>query len=211
MSRMQFQYDYMGGSSPQNLGLIVCGMCLDDLAFQQKLLILPPDPQPIFNTRPENYVVDETSWLTTQDDSIISAQDGELFITSIPNPSDAANTSVLASTIRYPSGSVSTVYLDLFDGNPATNGRSVLSAITGSAVRTNIASQLTTVSGIAENTSPIVVSSSSASTTNISYAAVYSASSGGTLLASGSLSASPTIAKGNPVQFASLGLQINLN
>jgi hypothetical protein len=106
---------------------------------------------------------------------------------------------------------VSSVYLDLFNGDPATTGVSVLSAITGSATRTDIASQLTTVLGIAKNTSPIVITSASAVTININYAALYDAALGGTLLARGSLSASPTIASGNPVQFASIGLQINLN
>lgn len=85
-SRMQFQYDFMGGSVPQNLGLLVCSRCLDDLNWQQKLLILPPDPRPIANTRPEPYVVDETSWMTTQDGDVITAEDGETFITPIPNP-----------------------------------------------------------------------------------------------------------------------------
>lgn len=83
---MQFQYDFMGGSSPQSLGLLVCGKCLDDMNWQQKLLILPPDPRPIFNTRPEPYIVDETSWMTTQDGDIITSETNETFITPIPNP-----------------------------------------------------------------------------------------------------------------------------
>lgn len=86
MNRMAFQYDYLGGSVPQNLGLLVCETCTDALNFQQKLLILPPDPAPIFNTRPEPYAVDETNWLTTEDGDIIDTQDGEQFIQSIPNP-----------------------------------------------------------------------------------------------------------------------------
>lgn len=87
-NRMQFQYDFVGGATPQNLGLLVCPTCLDDLQYQNMLLILPPDPAPIWNTRPEPYAVDETNWLTTQDGDIITTQDGDPFITTIPNPAD---------------------------------------------------------------------------------------------------------------------------
>ncbi len=87
MNKMQFQYDFVGGATPQNLGFLVCPTCLDGLSFQNMLLILPPDPAPIFNTRPEPYAVDETNWLTSHDGDILSTQDGEEFITSIPSPS----------------------------------------------------------------------------------------------------------------------------
>jgi hypothetical protein len=108
-------------------------------------------------------------------------------------------------------GSVAVAYLDLFDGDPASGGRSVLSAITGSATRTNIASSLTTVLGVAKNPDVIVVSTASESQTNVSWVGLYSAATAGTLLMRGPCSASPTIALGNPVQFPALGLQINLN
>ena len=210
-NRMQFQYDFMGGSVPQNLGLLVCSKCLDDLNWQAKLLILPPDPKPIFNTRPEPYIVDETSWLTTEDEEIIETESGELFITPYTNPATAANTTFLVSSISASGGSVATAYLDLFDGDPAAGGLSVLATITGSATRTNIASSLDTVLGIAQNTTPLIISTSSASQTNISYVGIYSAASGGTLLMSGTVSASPSISSGNPVRFDYLGLQIDLN
>jgi len=48
---------------------------------QLRTLILPPDPAPLFNARPENYVVDETDWRTTQDGDIRETQDGELRVT----------------------------------------------------------------------------------------------------------------------------------
>lgn len=213
MNRMQFQYDYMGGSSPQNLGLLVCDSgCLDDLNYQQKLLILPPDPQPFFNTRPENYVVDETNWLVTQDDDIITTQSNDPLIQNIPSPTYDAATSNLTCSISASGGSVATVYLDLFVGNPASGGTSVLALITGSSVRTNVASSLTTVLGIAQNTSPIVIAAASASTTNVSYVGIYDAPSGGALLMSGAVGVSgPSITIGNPVQFDSLGLQIDIN
>lgn len=212
LDKLQWQYAYRGLSMPQNTRLLVCSdRCLDPLNPQDTPIILPPDPLPVFNARPEPYLLDEASWLLTQDGEIITTQDGEYFGTAIPNPSDTANTTRLTSSIVAPGGSVATAYLDLFNGNPASGGVSVLAAITGSATRTNIAASLSTVSGVAVNPDFIVITAASASQTNINYVGIYSAASGGTLLMSGTLSASPTIADGNPVQFDPLGLNINLN
>lgn len=208
---MQFQYDYVGGSTPQNLHYLRCPRCITPVNPQFKLIIIPPDPPPIFNTRPENYVVDETNWLVTDDGSILTTEDGDPFITSEPNPADSASTTQLVSELAYPAGSVATVYLDLFDGDPTTTGTSILLPISGSATRTDIASALTTESGIAQNTSPLIVVSSSLVTINISYVGIYSAASGGALLVSGPVSASPSITSGAAVQFPSLGLSININ
>ncbi len=71
-SRMQFQYDFLGGSVPQNTGFLVCPRCVDGLNFQRMLLIIPPDPPAIFNTRPEIYSVDETNFMVTEDDDILT-------------------------------------------------------------------------------------------------------------------------------------------
>lgn len=211
LSRMQFQYDFMGGSVPQNTGYLVCPRCLDDLNYQRQLLIIPPDPPPIANTRPEPYAVDETDWLTTEDGDILTTESDDPLITDIPNPADDGATVHLACAIAAPGGSVAVVYLDLFNGDPAGAGVSVLAAITGSATRTNIAASLTTNAGVATNTAVITVAAAAASTTNVSYVAVYDAASGGTLVMSGPLSASPTISEGAPVQFDALALSIDLN
>lgn len=84
---MVFQYDFRGGSSPINTNILRCPRCLDDLSFQQKLLIIPPDPPTFYNVRPEPYAVDETNWITTQSGDIIDTQSGAPLITSVPNPS----------------------------------------------------------------------------------------------------------------------------
>lgn len=212
LDQLQWQYSYQGAFVPMNTYQLVCPKHLDPLNEQDQAYILPPDPAPIFNARPENYVLDEASWLATQDNDPITTQSDDPITTQIPSPSTAANTTNLVCSILAPSGSVSVAYLDLFDGNPTGGAaRSVLAAITGSATRTDIASQLTTISGIAQNATAIVISSASESQTNINYVGIYSAASGGTLLMSGACSASPTIALGNPVQFPGLGLTINLN
>lgn len=211
LSRMQFQYDFLGGSTPQNLHLLHCSRCMDDLNYQRKLIIIPPDPPPIFNTRPENYVVDETNWLTTDDGSILTTDDGVPFITSEPNPADSASASQLLAELVYPAGSVGVAYLDLFDGNPLTTGTSILLPISGSATRTDVSASLTTASGIAQNTSPLTIVSSSLATINVSYIGIYSSASGGVPLVSGPVAASPSITLGSAVQFPSLGLSININ
>lgn len=209
---MQFQYDFLGGSVPQNLGILVCDSgCLDDLSWQQKLLILPPDPPPFFNTRPEPYVVDETNWLTTQDDEIITTQSGELITPTVPNPADAADISYLTATISAPGGSVAVAYLDLYDGDPATTGRSVLVDVTGSSTRTNIASSLTTTASIAQNLSDLEVAASSAGVVSITHIAIFDEATGGTLQMSGPVSVSPSVNTGNSLQFASLALTIDLS
>lgn len=214
LDRLCWQYDFQGTNQLQNTRLLVCPPCYDVPQPQLAPYILPPDPPPIFNARPENYSLDEASYLLTQDGSIITTQDGTPFETSIPdpnNPSQAANTTVLFCPIVAPSGSVAVAYLDLFDGNPSSGGRSVLSAITGSSVRTDIASLLTTTGGIATNTDYLVISAASVAQTNISFAGIYTASISGALMMSGPISVSQTIALGNPVQFNPLGLSINLN
>lgn len=218
LSRMQFQYDFKGGSTPQNTGFLKCKRCLDGLRWQAKLLIIPPDPPPIMNTRPENYVVDETNWLTTGDDNdgdIITtgATDGtgDALISSQPDPADNANTAVLVLTasLSY-SGTLSVAYLDLFNGNPASGGTSILSTITGSATRTNVFSDLEANADLVLlNPDVITVTSSSEAVSSVSHIGIYSAASGGTLLVSGPVGASyPTIASGTAVQFGQLGLRI---
>lgn len=209
--KLQWQYSFQGTTSPQNTRMLVCPNCIDPLNEQDQPYILPPDPMPVFNARPENYTLDESSWLATQDGDVITTQDGDPLTTAIPSPSQAANASKLMSYIAASGGSVATAYLDIFDGDPVSGGRSVLEAITGSATRTNIAADLATVGGIARNPDYIVIAAASAQQTNSNYVGIYSAASGGTLLMSGALSASPTIAQGNPVQFNPLGLTINLN
>ena len=57
-SSMQFQYDFEGGSVPQNTNFLVCPKCVTPYTYQRKLLVIPPDPPPKFNLRPANNEVD---------------------------------------------------------------------------------------------------------------------------------------------------------
>ena len=99
LNRLQFQYDFNGGSTPVNLGVLCCSKCLDGLNYQKKLLILPPDPKPIMNTRPEQYVVDETNWLTAEDGTVLTTETGDPITPSIPSPDDDANSSDLTTDL----------------------------------------------------------------------------------------------------------------
>jgi hypothetical protein len=65
---LQWQHDWRGNTM-QNLHLLVCSRCLDTPSLWYRSIILPPDPTPIMNARPEAYTVDETDWRVTEDQS----------------------------------------------------------------------------------------------------------------------------------------------
>jgi hypothetical protein len=62
---LQWQHDWRG-QTLQNLRLLVCDRCLDTPSVWFKTIVLPPDPLPVINARPEAYAVDETDWLSTE-------------------------------------------------------------------------------------------------------------------------------------------------
>lgn len=55
---LSFQLEWRG-TQIQNTNLLVCSECTDDLQRQLGTIILPPDPVPVMNARPENYPIDE--------------------------------------------------------------------------------------------------------------------------------------------------------
>lgn len=55
---LAFQFDYRG-EQLKNTGRLVCRPCTDIPQEQLRPRIIPPDPPPIMNARPENYAVDE--------------------------------------------------------------------------------------------------------------------------------------------------------
>lgn len=70
--RWQFQW---AGPNLQNLRYLVCPTCYDEPQPQLKPRILPPDPMPTLNARPENFLIDDFDYSTTQDGDVITAQD----------------------------------------------------------------------------------------------------------------------------------------
>jgi len=224
LDKLKFQFDYRGTSTPVNIRVLCCPTCLDIPNPQLTPNVLSPDPAPIFNARPEPYTVDETDWFGTEpafrsdgagasDSDIITTQDGNP-LTLENNPSKNASTVHFVASLAKTGVSLTTAYLDFFNGNPTTNGTSVLVSLTGSRTRTNVASQLTNVSGIYQNADFIIVTSSASAITNVNYLAVYDAASGGNLLVSGPLAVKgppSSVTAGVPIVFDPLFLQINTN
>ena len=214
LKNLVWQYAYQGSPMPQNTNQLVCTRpgCWDQLNPQDMPYILPPDPPPIFNARPENYVLDETNWLTTQDGDIITTEGDTPFITPIPNPGDeAASSHLIARFVTFES-TVPVAYLDLFNGDPESGGVSVLELITGSATRTDVAGDLAQYEDLELMVNPdvILIAAESENQTNINYAAIYDAPTDGNLLLSTTLSSHYTIAQGNRVQFDQLDLSVTL-
>jgi hypothetical protein len=66
---LHWQYDFRGRSLA-NLRILVCEICEDNPQPQLKPRIIPPDPVPIQNARPERYRQYETDVRITQGNSI---------------------------------------------------------------------------------------------------------------------------------------------
>ena len=77
---LKWQYDWRGASL-QNLKLLVCNTCYDTPQEQLRAIIVPADPTPIVQARPENYATASTDNVTT------SAQTVYNFNNGIPVPS----------------------------------------------------------------------------------------------------------------------------
>ena len=54
---LQWQWDWLQGPRLFNLRILVCRTCLDIPQESGRTIVLPPDPVPIADPRPENYVV----------------------------------------------------------------------------------------------------------------------------------------------------------
>lgn len=84
---------YRGGSSPQWTGFLVCQKCLDvpNPAPQFKPLVLPPDPVPLLNPRPEVPTPTESGYAYWVDD------DGN-YVTVLPGDDAWGNEYVQTTT-----------------------------------------------------------------------------------------------------------------
>lgn len=59
---LRYQYDWRGAVI-QNLRILVCKECLDTPQQQLRAIVVPADPVPIINARPEPFCIDETNFL----------------------------------------------------------------------------------------------------------------------------------------------------
>lgn len=88
--KWQFQWQ---GMQLQNLRLLVCDICLDKPQIQLKTLILPPDPVPVFNPRPEAYRAEVPSFVSTETGTNLITTSGdnlimEIKVTPTPDPNN---------------------------------------------------------------------------------------------------------------------------
>lgn len=84
LSTLKFQWQY-AGPTLINTGLMVNPDELDKPNEQFRTIVIPPDPNPLMNARPEPYVIDETDWLTAgtrgQGGAILNTQDESKLVT----------------------------------------------------------------------------------------------------------------------------------
>lgn len=57
LDTLQWQWDWQQGPRLFNLRILVCRSCLDVPQESGRTIVLPPDPVPVANPRPENYVL----------------------------------------------------------------------------------------------------------------------------------------------------------
>ena len=60
-----------------NKRIRVCSICMDLPSEHLRTIILPPDPVPIHDPRPENYALDETDYRTTEEGDRRTTVDGD--------------------------------------------------------------------------------------------------------------------------------------
>lgn len=66
LHRLQYQYQW-AGTDLINLRLRVCPTCMDTPSEFLRTVIIPPDPLPLIDPRPEPYVLDEVDYRATED------------------------------------------------------------------------------------------------------------------------------------------------
>jgi len=96
-SDLVWQYQW-SGAKLQNLRLLVCTRtCQDVPQAQLKSIIIPPDPLPVLNPRPEQYAVEVPSFIATEappfEGSDITTESGDNLIweiedTPLPDPNN---------------------------------------------------------------------------------------------------------------------------
>lgn len=91
---LRWQYEWEGVKL-QNLRLLVCNTCLDTPQPALKTIVIPPDPLPVYNPRPENYAATVPSYLETETGSTLLTEDGSAILwesedTPIPDPNNPA-------------------------------------------------------------------------------------------------------------------------
>lgn len=104
-------------------------------------------------------------------------------------------------------------FITVFNGDPQGAGSEVLNTISGSATRPQLTSAIgacNTSTGVATSTGDITFTNSAVAGATIDHVAMYSASTGGTLMASSPTNASRTVVIGDSVKILTGALTIGL-
>jgi len=87
------------GAKVQNLRLLVCKTCWDNPQPQLKAIVIPADPLPIYNPRPEAYAETVPNFIATESETFsgsdLTTQGGDNIIwelgdTPLPDPNNPA-------------------------------------------------------------------------------------------------------------------------
>ena len=72
---LSFQYDWAGAAMMKK-NIMVCRSCMDRAQPQLRAIVLPADPPPIMNPRPENFVNASTDFRVTSGLNTVNAKTG---------------------------------------------------------------------------------------------------------------------------------------
>lgn len=91
---LTWQYEW-AGVKLQNLRLLVCKECLDVPQPQLKSIVIPADPTPVLNPRPEQYDVTVPSFLEAENQAALLTEGGQAILwestdTPLPDPNNPA-------------------------------------------------------------------------------------------------------------------------
>lgn len=68
------------GMKLQTYNFLVCKRCWDIPQQNLRTIIIPPDPMPVFNPRPEQYVAEVWTYATTQNDAVLLSEEGKVMV-----------------------------------------------------------------------------------------------------------------------------------
>lgn len=74
-SHLRWQMDY-SGAGIYNKRILVCEKCYDTPQQQLKVIVIPPDPLPVLNARPPDYVNAETNYRVTSGQNTVDPVTG---------------------------------------------------------------------------------------------------------------------------------------
>ena len=74
-SHLRWQLDY-SGAGLYNKRILVCEHCYDTPQQQLKVIVIPPDPLPVLNARPPDYVNSETNYRYTSGQNTVDPVTG---------------------------------------------------------------------------------------------------------------------------------------